>query len=356
MTIAEDHRLPVVLLTGFLGAGKTTLLNRLLTDPALGETGVVVNELGEVPLDGALIETAAGGAVLEMAGGCLCCAGGGALEQTLSDLLAAAGERGRPLSRIMIETSGMADPLPILGEIGLSTLGRLERVLTVVDALHGEATLEAFDEAKRQIAVADVIVLSKTDLVSAEQTRQIRTRLSELSGTAAILPADAPAETLLAADASGPAETSFLARDHGHDHHHDQGRAHATGGHRDAYATTVLRADKPLTPVALQGFLEVLVGTLGGRLLRVKGLARLTGEERPAVVQAVQGMVHPVQFLPSWPANGAAETALVVITQGHRPGEIDALFGAFTGQIAPDRPDAAALSDNPLAVPGFSAF
>ncbi|MCP1200016.1 GTP-binding protein [Notoacmeibacter sp. MSK16QG-6] len=350
--------LPVILLTGFLGAGKTTFLNRLLLDPALGETGVIVNEFGDVPVDGTLIETATGGTVLEMAGGCLCCAGGGALDQTLLELIDAASVRGRSLTRILIETSGMADPMPILMEIGASDRALLSGVITVVDLQHGEATLAEFDEARRQVAVADLLLLSKTELASSGHRSRLHATLRHLSPYAEVRQTDDDASQLLgrlsqAALQSG-GRSSFSCEDDGHAHQHEK----AAHSHRHSanYATTVLRTDRPLAPIALNGFLEVLVGTLGSRLLRVKGLVRLAGDERPLVVQAVQSMVHPPRFLDHWPDESSPETAIVVITQGDRAGEVEAIFGAFTGQVAMDRPDAAALSDNPLAVPGFSSF
>ncbi len=358
--------LPVTLLTGFLGAGKTTFLNRLLANPALGETGVIVNEFGDVPLDGTLIETATGGAVLEMAGGCLCCMDGGVLDETLADLTEAAKKRGRPLSRIVIETSGMADPMPILGEIGASGRVRLNGVLTVVDCLHGKTTLADFDEARRQVAVADRIVLSKAELADADSVSRLRRALGDLAPRTEILDTGEEPTMLLGdlSSLSGESEVSdsvphtsptdgdrihHAPAEHAHHRHHHH-------HHGTAYATTVVRADRPLAPRALSGFVEVLVGTLGSRLLRVKGLARLKGETRPFVVQAVQGMVHPPYALDRWPDDAPEETALVVITHGHRDGEVEALFGAFTGEVATDRPDAAALSDNPLAIPGFSSF
>ncbi|RLQ88645.1 CobW family GTP-binding protein [Notoacmeibacter ruber] len=354
------EKLPVILLTGFLGAGKTTFLNRLLADPAFSGSGVIVNEFGDVSLDGSLVETAAGGAVLEMAGGCLCCAGGGALEQTLADLIEAAKVRGRPLTRVVVETSGMADPLPILGEIGLSSLGRLEAVLTVVDLAHGERTLAEFEEARRQVAVADCLLLSKSELAGGMIGNDLEAVLKHLAPQAARQSADADVLSSVMAVAHHSEHlrldvVASVSGEAGHDHHHHV-NCHSLHRHRDTYATTVLQTERPLAPMALQGFLEVLVGTLGDRLLRVKGLAHLTNEDRPLIVQAVQGMVHSGEYLAKWPAGIGPQTALVVITQGHRAGEIENLFGAFTGEIAADRPDAAALTDNPLAVPGFSSF
>lgn len=352
--------IPVFLLTGFLGAGKTTLLNRLLSDPSLEHTGVVINEFGDVPLDGTLIRSATGGgAVLEMSGGCLCCAGGGALEETLGELIETAAERGKPLERIVIETSGMADPLPILGEIGTSEFVRLHGVLTVIDAVHGAATLGEFAEAKRQVAIADMLLLSKGDLTSDEQRREVISLAREIAPDIAVLPVDAPAWRILAPTARNLMEAGETcadprcAGDCGHGHDHAGGHEN---GHRHGYATTVLRCDRPIAPRAMQGFLEVLTGTLGGRLLRVKGLAHIAGEMRPVVVQAVQGTVHPPSFLEGWPDGDRPQTALVVITQGHREGEIEGIFGAFTGQAGIDRPDAAALQDNPLALPGFTSM
>ena len=185
----------VSILTGFLGAGKTTLLNRLLKEPDLGETAVIINEFGEVSLDHLLVEQATEG-IIELAGGCLCCTVRGDLVDTLADLIDRM-QTGRiaPLKRIVIETSGLADPVPVLqsvmGHPALVQALRLDGVVTVVDAVNGAATLDAHETALRQVAVADRLVLTKASMVGGETVARLSRRLGQLNPAAPLLDAEA---------------------------------------------------------------------------------------------------------------------------------------------------------------------
>src|SRR5579863_499317 len=167
-SVSPDDILPTTVLTGFLGSGKTTLLRRALADPRFTDTAVVVNEVGAISIDHFLVDFVEG-AVLELPGGCLCCAVREDVARTLRDLIDRrdAGEV-RPFRRIVIETSGLADPAPILYTLGADPMLdhelRLARVVTTVDAVTGAATLERFPEAARQVAVADLLLITKTDL------------------------------------------------------------------------------------------------------------------------------------------------------------------------------------------------
>ncbi len=366
----------VSVLTGFLGAGKTTLLNRLLKDPALDSTAVIVNEFGEVAIDHLLVEQASDG-VIELSDGCLCCTVRGELVDTLADLVDRV-QTGRiaPLKRVVVETTGLADPVPVLqalmGHPVLMQAFRLDGVITVVDAVNGEATLDRHDEAVRQVAVADRLVLTKTDIAGPEGLAGLRRRLTALNPAARVLDvADAAPASLFDCGLWNPATKSAdVARwlgehddhDHaGHDHadHDHHGHDHSGHGHAHHHAhddrirTFSLTHDRPVPFSAIEMFLDLLRSTQGEHLLRMKGVIELAEDpERPLVIHGVQKLLHPPARLPAWPA-GPRGTRLVLITSDMPEDYVRRLFNAATGSPAVDQPDRTALEDNPLAIAGF---
>jgi G3E family GTPase len=352
--------LPFTVLTGFLGAGKTTLLNRLLQDPALAETAVIINEFGEIGLDHLLVERVDDGVVL-LSSGCLCCTMRGdlvdALERLTRDL-----DNGRArFQRVVIETTGLADPAPILHTVMvhpyLVLRYRLDGVITLVDAVNGKPTLDAHSEAVKQVAVADRIVLTKTDLLATPDGRkQVQTlvaRLHRLNPSAPILDGAAgeamPARLLdcglFDPDRKTPDVRRWLAEEaYSHDHHH----VHDVNRHDDHIQGFVVATENALPMTVLDLFLELLRSVHGPNLLRLKGIVKVQETpETPVVIHGVQHLLHPLAQLDHWPDDDH-RTRLVFIMRDTEPDTIRWLFDAFLGKAAADQPDRAALVDNPL--------
>jgi G3E family GTPase len=381
--------IPVTVVTGFLGAGKTSLLNRLVRDPALAGTGFIINEFGEIGIDHLLVEAADDG-IVELSSGCLCCTVRGELVTTLENFLRGL-DNGRidTLSRIVIETTGLADPVPVLATLTahpyLSLRYAIDGVITVVDAVNGGRTLDEHEEAVKQVAVADRLVIAKADLPEgAARLPALSRRLAALNPGAPLIDAAtaAPAD-LLGCGLYDPAtKTADVRRwlnaeafeSAGHHHHHDDdhdcsggacdhpSHHHHDGHHHhhgedsrhDGVSAFSLVSDGALPAGALEMFLELLRAAHGPKLLRLKGVVRLAEDpERPLVVHAVQELFHPPVRLPAWP-DADRRTRLVFITRDLAEEEVKRLFDAFAGVLAPDTPDRRAMTDNPLALSGFT--
>ena len=352
------------MITGFLGAGKTTLLNRLLRDPGLRQTAVLVNEVGEIGLDHLFYEVVDGETLL-LPGGCLCCSVRGDLVRALEDVLRGQDNgKTAPFRRVVIETTGLADPASVLHAIMthpyLVQRYRLDGVITLVDAANGSATLDEHREAVKQAAVADRLVLSKTDLADDGKVAALRARLKALNPTAPVLEAakgEATANALLGAGLYDPAskipdvrrwlaEAAVEAAEHAH-HHHEGDHDHHH--HDDRVRVFTLASEAAIPAAALESFLDLLRSLHGAKLLRLKGIVRLAEEpEQPVVLHAVQHVMHPPARLPAWP-DADRRSRLVCVTWDLDPAAVRRLFAAFLGKPQIDTPDAAAIVDNPLA-------
>jgi G3E family GTPase len=311
---------PVNVVTGFLGSGKTTLIARLLQDPELADTAVIVNEFGEVGLDHALVEPVRGDVVL-LAQGCLCCALNGDLATTLESLDSKRAAAVVPnFDRVIVETTGVADPAPVLQTIldrPMLLCGyRLGHVVTTVDAVAGAITLDRHWEAVRQAAVADRLLVTKTDLAGGQRSDSLRRRLSLLNPTAPIrcvshgeieVEALFGNENRLVSAQPPPVSGEFA-------------RADATPAteHTHRMATVALEFPNPLPYEGLRQWLGDLVGAQGDKLLRVKGIIAVHGQDRPILVNGVQHLFHPPQQLQAWPV-GLAKSTLVFILDGLEP-------------------------------------
>jgi len=325
---SDDGATPVTVLTGFLGAGKTTLLNHLLRQPEMANTAVLVNEFGEIGLDHLLVEKLDENTVLLNAG-CLCCTVRGDLSRVLRELLARA--RRDEIRRIVIETTGLADPAPILATLMRDPVAasayRLDGIVTVVDAVNGAAQLDAQAEAVRQAAVADRIVLSKTDLADGADLRE---RLHRLNPGAPILVAShgvLDAAALLHAglfdpDSKIPDVRGWLdAEAYADTHTHPPGQApggmehHDRNRHDARIAAFCLTFDQPLHWQGIATWLDMLVATRGESLLRIKGILNLVGQQRPVAIHGVQHLLHPPALLAAWPEGDPRWSRLVFITR-----------------------------------------
>jgi G3E family GTPase len=328
--IAEPA-IPVSVLTGFLGSGKTTLLSHLLRQPELSRSAVIINEFGEIGLDHELVETS-DDTVIALTTGCLCCRVRSDLTETLHDLLRRrdAGALPQAFDHIVIETSGLADPAPILHALmtdpGLAERVTLGSVVTTVDAVAGEGTLEREAVSRKQVAVADRIVLSKLDLADGDAAALLR-RVAALNPAAPTLRAvrgRIDAADLFADPRRGtrPEIDAWLGEAHGHEDHD-----------AEIGAYTIVRA-APIPAVALTLFLEALAEHCGADLLRLKGIVNIAeSPERPAVIHGVQHVFHAPTWLERWPSADRT-SRMVFITRRIPQRWVELLLDAISAEVA----------------------
>ena len=354
--MTQDKRIPVSLVTGFLGSGKTTLLSHLLTQPGMERVAVIVNEFGDGTLDHQLISGLSEDVVL-LSNGCLCCAYRGALAGTLDGLLQRTRNSEIPrFSRIVVETSGLADPVPAIETLvrdpETSSSFRLGGVITTVDASRAESYLERHKEAVRQVTAADLLLLTKTDLVSPIATESLMHHLAELNGEAkrifvtngkcdasrlfGVKPAynAAPAMANYSFSNAGAPIMSPRApadRTEIHAGHHST-KLHDVSG--STIRALKLRYRSPIQPQGLILWMDLMAAFWGPRLLRVKGLANVAGS--PTVIHGMGQLFHPPAKLKSWPSDDRS-SYFIFVTEGLEQREIENTFRAFEYSSATDR-------------------
>ena len=341
--------LPITVLTGFLGSGKTTVLNRLIQHPDFRRTLVLINEFGEIGLDHDLVTHSADDVVIEMASGCVCCTIRGDLAATLRQAPHRFARDGKPwFDRVVLETTGLADPAPILQtlmtEPTVAKRYRLDGVVTTIDAANASDTLDRQVESVKQVAVADRLLITKVDLVDDADQRLLQARLTGLNPSAPQVIASAATvdpDLLFSVGGYDPRTKSLdvahwlraeafadTHSQHGHGHTHNDPNRH--DDHISAFCLTVT---EPVRSEALDAFLDALLVLRGADLLRVKGIVNVVDRDGPVVVHGVQHVFHPKVELDEWPSDDH-RSRMVFITRDIDPETLRRTFDAFADTSA----------------------
>jgi G3E family GTPase len=358
---AAEERIPVTVLTGFLGSGKTTLLNKLLRRPELADTAVIINEFGEIGLDHLLVEKSDDEGMVTLNSGCLCCTVRGDLVRTMSELfLKRSKGEVTQFKRMVVETTGLADPAPILHTLMtdplLASRYRLDGVVTTVDGVNGASTLDNHEEAIKQAAVADRILLTKVDIADAPKLAELKHRLAHLNPGAdamSITGGEIDPNKILNAGLYNPeTKTADVKRwlheeayegshdhghghDHGHDHDHDHKHGHGeqdphnVNRHDDRIKAFCMTFDEPMSWSTVAAAFDALVTYRGPDLLRMKGILNVKDTDKPVVIHGVQHVFHPPATLEAWPEGDDRKSRVVFITRDIAESTIRKVFASF---------------------------
>ena len=342
-------RLPVCVITGFLGSGKTTLLGKLLGHPDMSDSAVIINEWGEVSLDHLLVERV-DGEIAVMASGCVCCTLRSDLETTLRGLLVRRDKgEAPPFRRVFLETTGLADPAPImqmlLNNPLLSHFVRLDTVATTVDAVNAPRQLDEHAAAVKQVAIADRLLLTKADLADAASAAGLERRLARINPGAAIFAVahgEIAPDRLVGAALFDPARKTpdvqaWLRPERheqpGHDHDHAHGGVAADAPHDAGVRSFCLTFERPLPWQPFSEWLMMLRQWRGEDLLRVKGILHLREEELPVAIHGVHHVFHPPVQLSAWPDEDR-RSRIVFVTRGLERAEVEETWSAHCGSAA----------------------
>lgn len=331
---AQPNRVPISVITGFLGSGKTTLLNHLVKQPGMESVALIINEFGEIGLDNLLVETSIENTLL-LENGCICCSIRGDLIDTIGDLFAKVRNGDIPgFSRIVIETTGLADPAPIVntiqGTIALTNRCRLDGVVTLVDGVQGERQARTNPEAMMQIAQADLALITKSDLISPQKAGKISDFVSSVNPAIDIVPVEhGRIDPDILFDLDRADTLSAVLPGDSHSHAEEPAHAHGHVHRHGEIATWSFSSNVPLNRARLMSWLKMLYSLRAASMLRLKGLVRISGQDAPLMIQAVGPHLSPLKTLDGWP-DGRAATRLVFIVKGL---PVSALAASFTRHV-----------------------